>query len=59
MKECKGVQDKCYRLVLLALLVLLVLPSNSQAQSKKQLENDKAKVEQEIKKLNKKILKPQ
>lgn len=52
MKECKGVQDKCYRLVLLALLVLLVLPSNSQAQSKKQLENDKAKVEQEIKKLN-------
>ena len=51
-KECKGVRDKCYRLVLLALLVLLLPPTSLQAQSKKQLEKDKAKVEQEIKKLN-------
>ena len=59
--ECRGVQDKCSCrcncLALLALLALLVLPSALQAQSKQQLEKDKAQVEQELKQLNKDLAK--
>ena len=62
-KECKTiafVSHSCtprtplhsFNFALLLLLALLVLPMSLNAQSKKQLEKDKAKVEQEIKKLN-------
>ena len=42
----------CVALSLLSVLFALSFNNPAQAQSKKQLENDKAKVEQEIKRLN-------
>ncbi len=51
MQEYKEYKE-CKTIALLLLLALLVLPMSLNAQSKKQLEKDKAKVEQEIKKLN-------